>query len=117
MANANKAKGDRAERAVREWYGANGFPDAVRTRAGYARDWGDVLLLPQWHRGPMAQVKDCQVLRWSTWLDRLDRQQSDSGALAAWLVVKRPGMGNPAGWLAVMTVAKHRELLSMAGFE
>ena len=112
MTNANKAKGDRAERAARDFYRANGFPGTERTRAGYARDHGDLHLAP----GAIAQVKDCRTLRWQEWLSGLAEQKADARADAAWLVVKRPGQGDPGEWLAVMTVAEHARLLRAAGW-
>ncbi len=43
MGNANKAKGDRAEAAVRD-YIVEFFPESWRTRAGWDEDRGDIVL-------------------------------------------------------------------------
>lgn len=110
MANRSKAKGDRAERDVRDWYLEHGYPNAKRTRAGYERDWGDVH--PFGNANAVAQVKDCQSLRWPAWFHALGEQKRAAGAAVAWLVVKRPGMGDVGEWLAVMTVADHAALLA-----
>lgn len=114
MTNRNKAKGDRAERAARDWYRANGWHGAERTRAGYQRDAGDLHLLGDLLA--VASVKDCQTVRWRAWLADLADQKLTALAAVAWLVVKRPGMGDPGEWLAVMTVADHHELLRQAGY-
>lgn len=109
MANRSKAKGDRAERDVCDWYLKHGYPNAKRTRAGYERDWGDVHV--HGNATAVAQVKDCQSLRWPAWFHALGEQKRAAGAAVAWLVVKRPGMGDVGEWLAVMTVADHAELI------
>lgn len=112
MSHPNKRKGDRAERAARDWYRTNGFPGAERTCAGYQRDAGDLHVAP----GAMAQAKDCRVLRWQEWMAQLAEQKAEAHADVAWLVVKRPGQGDPSEWLAVMTVAEHARLVRAAGW-
>lgn len=112
MTNPNKLKGDRAERAARDYLRTVGFPGAERTRAGYTRDAGDLHLAP----GVIAQVKDCKVLRWQEWLAGLNEQAAEAQADVGLLVVKRPGQGNPGEWLAVMPLRKMAALLRLAGF-
>ena len=112
MANPNKRKGDRAEAKARDWYRANGHHGTERTRAGYTRDAGDLHLGP----GAIAQVKDVARPWWSEWLRQLADQKAEARADAAWLVVKRRGVGDPGQWLAVMTVEEHNRLLRAAGF-
>ncbi len=114
MANPNKRKGDAGERAVRDFLRSHGFPGTERTRAGYARDHGDLHLAP----GLICQVKDTQVLRWSWWLPELSEQIEDSGADVGFLAVKRPqfGAAKAGQWLAVMTVEQMSELLRAAGY-
>lgn len=110
MTNSNKDKGDRAERAVREWYRENGYVNAERTRAGYQRDTGDVHVT----KYAMAQVKNVRTPRWTEWLMKLAHQQYAGKFDFAWLVVKRHRIADPGEWLAVMTVAEHAELLARA---
>lgn len=114
MPNRMKQKGDRAERAARDWYKSSGFPYVAKTRAGYTRDIGDLHLCP----GAITQVKDCRVLRWAEWLLQLEEQRQEAKADVAWLTVKRPGMGDTrAGqWLAVMTISDFTALLRAAGY-
>jgi hypothetical protein len=112
VTNRSKSKGDRAERDVCDWYAGHDYPKSRRTRAGYERDWGDVHVFG--HARAIAQVKDCQSLRWPAWFHALGEQKRAAEADVAWLVVKRPGMGDPGEWLAVMTVAEHAELLRRA---
>jgi len=112
--NRNKAKGDRAEMAARDFFRLNGFPGTERTRAGYTRDFGDLHLSP----GALVQVKDCQVLRWSEWFTDLEEQIDGHGADVGFLMVKRPRMG-PAQvgqWLAVMPVDRMTRLVRAAGY-
>ena len=114
MSNPNKAKGDRAEMAARDFLRANGFPGTERTRAGYTRDLGDLHLSP----GALAQVKDCRVLRWGEWLPDLAAQIENHGADVGFLVVKRPGLGQMqvGRWLAVMPVQQMTDLIRAAGY-
>lgn len=111
MTSSQKRKGDTAETTARDFYRLAGFPGTERTRAGYTRDAGDL------HHGPglISQVKNCRTLRWREWLAQLAEQKTEARADVAWLVVKRPGYGDPSQWLAVMTLAEHAELLRQAG--
>lgn len=114
MTNANKVKGDRAERAAREALRALGFPWCEKTRAGYERDLGDLHLGP----GVIAQVKDWGRPDWTLWLRGLHQQMANAAADHGFLLVKRRGIGEPrAGeWLAVMTVEQMALLLRRAGY-
>ncbi|MDP9144407.1 MAG: hypothetical protein M3N43_06885 [Actinomycetota bacterium] len=116
MTNANKRKGDWAELAVQKTLQRLGFPWTEKTRAGYARDHGDLHLCP----GPaaIAQVKNVRTPHWSEWLEQLAEQKTNAGADVAFLVWKRAGLGETrAGeWLAVMTLAEMTDLLRRAGY-
>lgn len=112
MSNPNKAKGDRAERAVRDYLRANGFPHCERTRAGYTRDAGDLHPAP----GLTVQVKDRAQYAWPEWLRQLDEQRDEAKADHAVLVVKRRNLGDPGEWLAVMPLAAIARLLRDAGY-
>lgn len=113
MANPNKAKGDRWESAVRDYLRANGFPNAERTRAGYAKDHGDVHL-----DGPtvIAQAKDHARHALPEWLTQLAEQTADAGAAHGFLAVKRRGVGDPGKSYAVMELAALVRLLRAAGY-
>lgn len=112
MPNPSKAKGDRFERAARDHARARGFPGAERTRAGYARDHGDLHLAP----GLIAQAKDCRDKRWGEWLPELDEQIHDSGADVGALIVKRAGVADPGRQLAVMAYDDWLTLCRRAGY-
>ncbi|ORL06447.1 hypothetical protein [Prescottella equi] len=112
MPNPNKLRGDRAERAVRDYLRANGFPHCERTRAGYTRDAGDLHPAP----GLTVQVKDRAQYAWPEWLRQLDEQRDEAKADHAVLVVKRRGLGDPGNWLAVMPLAAIARLLRDAGY-
>ena len=118
MSNANKIKGDKAERAVREFLREHGFPHAERTKAGYERDGGDVHLDPTVGLGPgvIAQVKDVARYAWVDWLAGLRDQIIESHAKHGFMVVKRRGFGDAGTWLAVMPLADLTRLLREAGY-
>jgi hypothetical protein len=112
MTNANKAKGDRAEAAVRDYLRVNGFPGTERTRAGYQRDAGDLHLTP----GLIAQVKDVAAYSWPTWLASLEGQIAEAQADHGVLVSKRRGLGDAGNWLAVMPLSAWVRLAREAGY-
>lgn len=116
MVNPQKRKGDQAERAVMAALHKLGFPWTEKTRAGYARDAGDLHLVP----GPaaIAQVKNVRTPRWSEWLEGLDAQIEEAKADVGFLVWKRVGIGDARAneWLAVMTLEHMAMLLRRAGY-
>ena len=114
MTDPNKAKGDAWERAVRDHARTHGFPWTERTRAGYARDHGDLHLVP----GPavIAQAKNHARLCLPEWLRQLDEQVVDSGAEHGFLVLKRRGVGDPGKAFVVVELDAHLRLLRAAGY-
>lgn len=106
MANPNKAKGDRAERAVLAVL-KQFDNDARRTRPGRLEDQGDIHALnTTW------QVKDVARPLWRDWLTQLDQQVERSPYRRGILVWKLRGYGGkPAKWLAVMELEQMCELL------
>ncbi len=114
MPNPKKTKGDAWERAVRDHARTHGFPWTERTRAGYARDHGDLHLVP----GPavIAQAKNHARLCLSEWLEQLAHQVTDCGAEHGFLLVKRRGIGDPGQGYAVQTYDAHLRLLRAAGY-
>lgn len=104
MPNANKRKGDDAERWVRDYAIANGFPGAERTKAGYERDAGDIHL-EKWKRhGAILQVKNVVTPNWTKWFEQLEMQKDEAQADIAVLITKRVRFGakNIQHWFAVM---------------
>ena len=118
MTNRNKAAGDRFERSQRDFYRANGFPGAERTRAGYERDGGDIHLDPTVGIAPgvIAQAKRVASPRWTEWVVALREQITNSRAEVGFLVWKRPKIGDPGEQLAVMPVRDLLVLLRRAGY-
>jgi hypothetical protein len=108
MPNANKAKGDRFERAT-FLAAAPYFPDVKRTRAGWDDDRGDLLL--DRNMRFIVQAKDCQAKPWFKWLDELDAQLANSGALHGAIVSKRPGFSDAGEAMAIM---RYRDWLKLA---
>lgn len=114
MSNPNKIKGDAFERSVQDYLQANGFPWTEKTRAGYARDHGDLHLVP----GPavIAQAKNVRAWRLPEWVDELAEQIVDAKADHGVLVVKRPRVADPGRSYAVMELSALVRLLREAGY-
>jgi hypothetical protein len=114
MSNPNKAKGDAFERAVQDYLQANGFPWTEKTRAGYARDHGDLHLVP----GPavIGQAKNHARITLAEWLRELAEQIEYAGADHGFLAVKRRGVGDPGRSYAVMELSALVRLLREAGY-
>lgn len=113
MANANKAKGDRAEAAVRD-YVTEYFPESWRTRAGWDDDRGDIVLdllgdkILTW----AVQVKDVATPSWKEWFDGLSAQiraGSHQGGVLWW---KYRGKSHPKDWRVIMTGQEYMDLMS-----
>lgn len=108
MPNSSKLKGDRFERAA--VLAANVyFPGAWRTRAGWDDDRGDIVCVPDY--SIIQQVKDCQSRPWYRWLDELDIQMHNGGAVWGCVVSKRPGHLDAGQSMAIM---RNRDWLKMA---
>ncbi len=115
MSNPNKIKGDRFELAVQHHMQRKGFPWCEKTRAGYARDHGDLHLEPV-TRAVIAQCKNHNRLALPEWLDQLARQVDDAGARHGMLVVKRRGVTDPGRSLVVMDLDAALRLVRAAGY-
>lgn len=126
MANPNKAKGDRAERAVRDWATAR-WPGSFKTRAGFNEDLGDIVATPAPGRVAL-QVKDVASPSWSQWFTQLASQVAtlraesagDTRVLGGVIVHKLRGQGDPGKWRAVTTLdglASLLESVYRAGLE
>jgi hypothetical protein len=115
MPSANKNKGDRFERAVQDHIQANGFPWCEKTRAGYARDHGDLHLDPV-TRHVIAQAKNHARLALPEWLAQLEQQTAESGARHGFLIVKRRGLTDPGRSYAVMELDPLLRLVRAAGY-
>lgn len=119
MANANKAKGDRAERAVRDLV-VDRYPGSFKTRAGFDDDLGDIVLAFGRSR-IVLQVKDVASPLWKKWHEQLAGQVSTCRAASAGipvlgglLVHKRRGIADPAQWNTVGTLGDVLDLLDAA---
>lgn len=117
MANRNKQKGDRAERAVRDWAVEHG-PGSFKTRAGFNDDMGDILWL---HTAGyvVLQVKDVARPAWSQWFRQLADQiatatrevRGERPVLGGVIVHKVRGVSDPAHWRAVLPLGVLDQLL------
>lgn len=112
MANANKAKGDRAEAAVRdlilEW-----FPESWRTRAGYDEDRGDIVLDVLGDRTLMVaiQVKDTAGRPGTPEMDAVAEQIRNGGSRWGAIWWKLRGKSDPRRWQVIMSGADYLALL------
>lgn len=118
MANANKAKGDRAEAAVRDFLKAQGFAHAFRTRAGWDDDRGDVIVPQGRGQGPgmCVQVKDVATPAWKSWFDGLVEQIRNGGHRHGVIWWKRRGHADPGRWTVMLTGAAFVDLLEDLGY-
>lgn len=119
MANANKSKGDRAERAVRDLV-VERYPGSFKTRAGFDDDLGDIVTEFHGARIPL-QVKDVASPLWSKWYMQLADQvatcrRASRGVpvLGGLLIHKRRGKADPATWHAVGRLSDVLDLLDAA---
>lgn len=115
MTSSQKAKGDAFERAIRDHLVSLGVA-AERTRAGYARDAGDLHVGRDGTR-PRAilQAKNFARLRFPEWLAELPAQIREAGALHGALVVKRTGVAAPGRQYVVMELDDWALLVKRAG--
>ena len=117
MTNANKAKGDTFERSITNYLMARGI-DAVRTRAGYERDYGDIHTrradTSVWPSA-ILQAKNHRTWKLAEWVRGLARQVEEAKALHGALVVKRPGISAPGAQYVVMELDEWLSLLRAAG--
>lgn len=112
--NKNKNKGDRAERAVCEYFQKNGFDNATRTRAGYHDDYGDIIA----NRAASVtlQVKDTQAYLWKQWFRETTEQKDNAKADYTPIIKKQRGNTDVGKWLFVLPVEQGIRLLKDAGY-
>lgn len=127
MANANKRKGDRAERAVRDW-AIQRWPESFKTRAGFNEDLGDVILTGPAVDGGVdlpgrvvLQVKDVASPKWTQWFSQLAdqvatavRESAPARVIGGVIVHKTRGSADPGQWRAVATLEGYMSALQAA---
>lgn len=117
MANPNKVKGDRAERAVLA-YLKDSWPGSFKTRSGFNDDLGDVIAETPAGR-LVVQVKDTTAARWSEWFAQLDaqvatcRQESNGPVIGGVIVWKTRGSANPADWRTIARLDNTVDLIQL----
>lgn len=118
MPNANKAKGDRAEMAVRNYLKAQGFGWVYRTRAGWDDDRGDVIVPSGRGQGPgmAVQVKDVATPAWKEWMAGLADQIRNGGHRHGVIWWKRRGYADPGDWTVMMTGRQFVKILDDLGY-
>lgn len=100
--NPNKAKGDRAERAVLA-YLQEFYPETIKTRAGFNDDLGDVIAETP-HGLLCVQVKDVAQPKWGEWFEQLAEQvktlkdNTTKPVIGGVIVWKQRGKSDPGQW-------------------
>lgn len=107
MANANKIKGDAAEREVTRYLQGSGFT-ASRIPAGSNADIGDIWLPPPL---PAIQVKNVARIDLSGWCDQVAKQALNADREHGVVVHKRRGKSDPGDWYVTMTLETLTKLL------
>lgn len=113
MSNPSKKRGTAAEVALLLWLHHNGHPEAVRNPPGGRVDVGDLRCEePEMNMPVVIEVKSVKDLARgiAEGLAELDVEKSNAGAEHGVLVVKRRGVADPGGWLAIRRVADDPEL-------
>ena len=116
MANPQKIKGDQFEwdliRVAKEVLAESDLT-VERTRAGYARDYGDILIrLPDDSILGTIQAKNRRKWEIPAWLDATLRQAIEVRARFAVLIVKRIGAADPGRSFAIMPADMWLRLLA-----
>ena len=119
MSNPSKRKGDEFEWALitlgedPEGALAEAGLTVERTKAGYEREEGDILVLtPDRQRLATLQAKNRRERKWSEWLADTEQQRGTARARFAALIVKRNGIGDVGRSYAITTVRAHLSLLA-----
>lgn len=119
MANANKRKGDAAERKVRDFVTSR-YPGSFKTRAGFDDDLGDVIVNHPAGR-VVLQVKDVAQPTWKNWFEQLRAQvatctsySQPTHTVGGAIVHKARGVGDAGQWRAVMPLDDLMDLLDGA---
>ena len=108
MTSPQKRKGHAAERAVVKYLREHGFK-ADRIQAGTHKDVGDISGIP----GVVFEVKDRKQHNWSEYFEQLHSQLMNADAYAGALVIKRPGVTDPRGWIAAMEFHEFVRLIGL----
>jgi len=116
MANPQKDKGDAFEWAlikVAKEVVAETALTVERTRAGYQRDYGDILIkLPDDQILATVQAKNRREHKWGMWLEDTLRQAINVRARFSALIVKRNGIRDVGRSLAIMPADQWFRLLA-----
>ena len=118
MANANKERGNAAERAVRDYLtDVVGEGAVIKTRAGFNDDLGDVLAdLPAGRL--VVQVKAVKTPKWHEWFEQVTsqvavcrRESAPQPVVGGIVVSKRIGVADPGRWIAAAPLSQLMELI------
>lgn len=115
MTSPNKRKGDRHEISARGYAELAGIP-TERTKAGYARDAGDIHFYASAGGRPfvIGQCKAERQIDLSGYLRDAETQRQEAQAAYAVAIVKRKGVADPGQQYTVMTYQTFLCLLAMA---
>jgi hypothetical protein len=107
-----KQKGTSFETLVVRFLRDNGFQHAERRVLHGTADKGDITGCP----GLVWECKNHKTLRLGEWMRETETERVNADADFGVLVVKRFGVGEPAGQYAVVTLEDMCRLLMLAGY-
>lgn len=109
MTSPQKRKGSAAELAVAKWLRKLGWIHAVRSRAGWTDDRGDIDGMP----GVCIEVKAEKKIDIPGYLRELEVEIENAKAWTGTVIIKRRGSTNVEDWYAVMPAKIWGELMLM----
>jgi hypothetical protein len=109
LTSPQKRKGSAAELAVAKWLRKLGWIHAVRSRAGWTDDRGDIDGMP----GVVVEVKNCKTISIPEWLRELEVEIANAQAWTGAVIAKRKGSTDVNDWYAIMPAKIWGELMVM----
>lgn len=103
-------KGSSYEREIVDYFRANGFPQACRTKAGARLDRGDIANVPGW----TLELKNQRSLKLGTWIKEAEVEAINNETRNYVVVHKRQGKADPAQSYATLPLEQLVALIRKA---
>lgn len=100
-----KSAGTRTETAVARYLAQHVDDRIERRRLSGSRDRGDIAGLRVHGKRVTVEVKDRAQIQVTPWLNEAEAERGNDDALAAVVVAKRIGVGDPSRLLVMLTLA------------
>jgi hypothetical protein len=107
MGNRAKQRGTAAETATVRYMREHGFPFVERRALHGSADRGDVAGVPEW----MLEVKAVAAPSYGVWMKEAEVERANAGVPNCAVIHKATGVGDPASYRVVMTLAQFCRLL------